>query len=334
MMPPVSAFGADLDPDIRRFIQETGAAYGDHPPFDTLSPDAMRAVCEAVRTPWRQGGPVMVRTEAFEVATPHGRVNVRLLDPTPASDAPKPCLVYVHGGGWMLFSMQTHDRVMREYAARASVVVIAMDYAYAPAAKFPVALEQVVATLRWTHDHAAELGIDPDRIAIGGDSVGGNMSVATALMLRDVGEGDLLKGLMLHYGAFDDDSSPEDHIRYGGEGYMLSSAEMVMFWDNYLNNDADHHNPLAVPMRADVTGLPPAFFTIPQCDVLSGQSRIMAERFKAAGIATQVEIYPGASHSFLEAVSISPLAEKAIHDGAMWLARLFATVKADSEVPA
>lgn len=319
MPTPVSVFGADLDPDIRRFIRETGAAYGDHPPFERLTPEEMRAVCEIVRAPWRQGGPVMARTEEFDL----DGMRVRLLDPTPSRE-PKPALVYVHGGGWMLFSIDTHDRLMREYAARAGVIVIAMDYSYAPAAKFPVALDQVVETVRWAHDHAAALGIDPNRIAIGGDSVGGNMSVAAALKLRDAGEGVLLKALMLHYGAFDDDSSPQDHIRYGGEGYMLSSAEMVMFWENYLTNEAERQNPLAVPMRADVSGLPPAFFTIPECDVLHGQSVAMAEKFRAAGVPVRSEIYKGASHSFLEAMSISPLADRAIAEGADWLKAQFA----------
>lgn len=317
--------GADLDADIARFIAITSEAYRSHPPFETLSPAEIRAVAEAVRKPWVKGGPVMVRTEDHRVPTPYGDVRVRLHDPLPPSDAPKPVLIYVHGGGWMLFSIDTHDRLMREYAARAGVVVIGVDYSHAPAARFPVALNEVLATIHWAHDHAEALGIDADRMAIGGDSVGGNMSVAAALSLRDSGERDCLKGLLLNYGAFDDTCAPEDIERYGGDDYMLTPDEMVVFWDNYLNSDAERLNPLAVPMRGDMTGLPPAFFAVAQCDVLRGQSVILADKMHAAGVNAHTIVYPGASHSFLEAVSIAPLAAQALEDGARWLWRTLST---------
>ncbi|WKL57620.1 alpha/beta hydrolase fold domain-containing protein [Asticcacaulis sp. ZE23SCel15] len=316
--------GTDLDPDIARFIAITSEAYRSHPPFETLSPTEIRAVAEAVREPWVKGGPVMVRTEEHSVPTPYGEVRVRLHDPLPPSDTPKPVLIYVHGGGWMLFSINTHDRLMREYAARGSFVVIGVDYSHAPAARFPVALNEVLATLHWVRDHAKALGVDADRIAIGGDSVGGNMSVAAALSLRDSGEGDVLKGLVLNYGAFDDTCAPEDVERYGGDGYMLTAEEMVVFWDNYLNSDTERQNPLVVPMRGDMTGLPPAFFAVAQCDVLRGQSLKLAEKMQAVGVASETVIYPGASHSFLEAVSIAPLAGKALEDGSQWLRKIFA----------
>lgn len=316
--------GADLDPDIARFIAITSEAYRSHPPFETLSPAEIRAVAEAVREPWVKGGPVMARTEEHKVPTPYGEVRVRLHDPLPPSDAPKPVLIYVHGGGWMLFSIDTHDRLMREYAARAGVVVIGVDYSHAPAARFPVALNEVLATIHWVHNQAKALGIDDDRMAIGGDSVGGNMSVAAALSLRDSGEGDRLKGLLLNYGAFDDVCASEDVERFGGDGYMLTAEEMVVFWDNYLNSDEERLNPLAVPMRGDMTGLPSAFFAVAQCDVLRGQSVKLADKMHAAGVATQTIIYAGASHSFLEAVLIAPLAARALDDGAAWLRKTLA----------
>ncbi|MDC7675662.1 alpha/beta hydrolase fold domain-containing protein [Asticcacaulis machinosus] len=316
--------GADLDADIARFIAITSEAYRSHPPFETLSPTEIRAVAEAVRKPWVKGGPVMARTEEHRVPTPYGAVRVRLHDPRPSPE-PKPVLIYVHGGGWMLFSIDTHDRLMREYAARSGFMVIGVDYSHAPAARFPVALNEVLATIHWVHDHAHVLGVDADRIAIGGDSVGGNMSVAAALSLRDSGQGDLLKGLLLNYGAFDDVCAPEDIERYGGDGYMLTAEEMVVFWDNYLNSDDERQNPLVVPMRGDMTGLPPAFFAVAQCDVLRGQSLKLADKMHAAGGDAHTIVYPGASHSFLEAVSIAPLAAQALEDGAQWLKqRLFA----------
>lgn len=309
--------GEDVDPDIRRFIELTSAEYARHPPLTDVPVSLAREVAEAVRAPWAAGGPAMHRTSDLHVDTPHGPVRVRVHNPSATPD--KPVLIYVHGGGWMLFSIDTHDRLMREYAARADVVVIGVDYDRSPEVRFPVALEQVVAVVRWAASRGVALDIDAGRLAIGGDSAGGNMSFATALLLRDAGEGDLIKALLLNYAVLDDASSDEYQARFGGEGYMLASDEMDAFWDNYITDPAERLNPLASPMRADVTGLPPVFMTIPECDLLTGQSLDMAARLRDAGIPVSACIYPGATHSFLEAVAIAPIADRALEDASVWL---------------
>lgn len=317
MTAPVSKQGADLDPSIRRFIEITGVDHARHAAGRTLSNPEARQVAELVRERWRAGGPQMHRTEDVDAPSPHGPVRVRLHDPLPGKA--KPALVYVHGGGWTFFSLDTHDRIMREYAARAGVVVIGVDYDLSPEAKFPKALEQCVAVVRWAAAGVAGPAVDPSRVAIGGDSAGANLSLAASLVLRDTGEPDLIKGLLLNYGAFQPEIAAAYHARFGGDGYMLTSEEMVTFWDNYLASDADRTNPLAAPGLADLTGLPPAFLTIPECDVLTGQSRDMADRLAAAGVEVTAEIYQGASHSFLEAVSASDVADRALQDGSNWL---------------
>ena len=307
----------DVDPDIRRFVTETSAAYAAGGPFEGLSIPERRRLAEAVRAPWRQGGPVMARSQDLEVQTPYGPVKARLHDPSPAR--PKPVLIYLHGGGWTLFSLETHDRVMREYAARAGVAVLGVDYALSPEAKFPVALEQVETVALWLRSAAADLGLDPDRVAIGGDSAGACLSMAAAIKLRDRGLGDFLKAMLLAYPVFDTEVSEEADHRYGGETYMLSGAEMAGFWSNYLSGPTDAQNPLARPMLADVAGLPPACLSIAECDILAEQGLAMDARLRAAGVAVKTEVYRGATHSFLEAVSIAPIARKAIDDGADWL---------------
>ena len=307
----------DVDPDIRRFVVETSAAYAAGGSFDQLTIPERRRLAETVRAPWRQGGPVMARTLDLMVETPHGPVKARLHDPSVGQL--KPVLIYLHGGGWTLFSLETHDRVMREYAARAGVAVLGVDYALSPEAKFPVALEQVEAVALWLAESAAGLGLDADRIAIGGDSAGACLSMATAIKLRDRGRGGLLKALLLAYPVFDTEVSDDADRRYGGEGYMLSAAEMAGFWNNYLSSPADARNPLARPMLADVAGLPPAMLSVAQCDVLAEQGAAMAERLQAAHVEAELHIYNGATHSFLEAVSIAPIAREAIDDGAAWL---------------
>jgi len=312
----------DVDPAIRRFVSETTAAYAAGGPFATLSFPDQRRLAEAVRAPWRDGGPTMAQTREISVETPHGPVRVRLYDPTP--HRPKPLLIYLHGGGWTLFSLDTHDRVMREYAAAADVVVAGVDYSLSPEARFPVALEQIEAVALWLHTKGADLGVDPARIAIGGDSAGACLSMATALKLRDQGRGDLIRAMLLIYPVFDTRVTDQAARQFGGETYMLSTAELAGFWSNYLSGAADAANVLARPMLADVSGLPPAILTIAECDILAEQGVAMGERLAAAGVEARVEVYRGATHSFLEAVSIAPVARKAIDDGAGWLKTVLA----------
>lgn len=309
-----------IDPDIRRFVASVNADYARLTGGRHLSVPEMRAVAEEVRAPWRRGGPVMRRTSEHVVMTEAGPVRLRVYDPG-VTERPTPALVYLHGGGWTLFSLDTHDRVMREYAARAGVVVVGVDYALSPEARFPLALEQVVAVVRWLHHRGDMLGVDASRIALGGDSVGGNLSICSAIALRDAGQPDRVRGLLLIYPVFDRHCSPESLRRFGGPGAVLTAEEVEYFWDNYTGGADVSDNPLATPMRARLEGLPPMCLTIPECDVLTEQSGQMAERLRAAGVDITFHVYRGATHSFIEAMSIAPVAERAIDDGTRWLRR-------------
>lgn len=311
-----------IDPDIRRFATIVMADYlrladGSQPRVED-----MRRIAEQVREPWRRGGPVMWRTTEMQVPTKEGEVRVRVYDPD--ARHPKPALIYMHGGGWTLFSLDTHDRIMREYAARAGVVVLGVDYALAPEARFPRALDQVVGVSRWLRDRGAEIGVDPDRICLGGDSAGGNLSLATALVLRDTGQDGLVKALLLIYPAVDKAVSEESLRRYGGPGAILTGEEIKWFWDNYAGDADLSGNPLACPLCARLEGLPPVCMTVGTRDVLTEQCADMAGRLRRAGVPVEAMFYPGATHSFIEAVSIAPLAERAIADGARWLSSTLA----------
>jgi acetyl esterase len=231
-------------------------------------------------------------------------------------------LVYLHGGGWTLFSLDTHDRVMREYAARSGATVVGVDYALSPEAKFPKALEQTVGTVAWlSAGGGSEIGADGARIAIGGDSAGGNLAVATALKLRDAGKGSVLRALLLSYAAVDPECSPQAIAQYGGPAFMLEGEEMRRFWANYLASAEVAKNPYACPARAELRGLPPAFLTIAQCDLLAEQNLAFAAALRAAGVATEAVVYPGTTHSFLEAVAIARVADRALEEGSKWLQR-------------
>ena len=296
-------------------MTEIGAAWNRHGDLAAVSPAEARRIAEEVRAPWARGGPQMAATREHPVATGHGAVRVRCYDPAPGGR--KPAFIYLHGGGWMLFSLDTHDRVMREYAARAGMVVVGIDYALAPEAKYPVALEQVTAVARFCAERGEELGIDPLRIAIGGDSAGANLAIAACIRLRD--ECRLsLRGMVLNYGVFERRSSAEARERFGGSGNMLTAQEMETFWGHYLPAGADPDDPLVCPLRADLEGVPPALLVVPEYDLLTEQSVHLAERLAAASVPVQLAMYR-AVHSFLESVSISKIADRAFAETAAWL---------------
>jgi acetyl esterase len=301
----------DLDPDIRRFVTALQQGYAQFPGFDSLSLPERRSAAEKVRAPWRAGGPRMARTVDTVIAGVRARIHI------PVATRPLGAMLYLHGGGWTMFSIETHDRLMREYAGRAGVAVVGIDYSLSPEAKFPVALAEVVGAVEWLAREGAAEGIDPARLAIGGDSAGANLAVAAALKLRD-SQGPALRAMLFNYGAFGPEAG-ETFARYGGPRYMLTPEEMQFFWSAYTSSPADLANPLVAPSRADLHGLPAAYFCIAACDILADTSRAMAARCAAAGVPCEVHIYPGATHSFLEAVSISPLADRALGEAASWL---------------
>ena len=307
----------DVDPQIRAFRRYLADAFGRYPHFSVKEPVEARRIAEAVRAPLTEGGPAMARTVDRTVRTQAGELRVRIHYPT--IDPSLPALVYLHGGGWVLFSLNTHDRVMREYAARAGVIVVGVDYALAPEARFPIALTQVTTLVQWLHRHGTTLGIEPGSIAIGGDSAGANLALGSALALRDAGDGALVRALVLNYGVYDNDFDTASYRLFASDDYMLTADEMANFWTQYVRSDADRSNPLACPARASVSGLPASFLAIADCDVLRDENVAMAARLRDAGVPVESTIYPGTTHSFLEAVSMAAISDRAFADTARWL---------------
>jgi acetyl esterase len=304
-----------LTPDMRRFQQWLAAAYAEHPPLDSVSLPQARQIVERVRAPLTHGGPRMVRTIDVEIATAHGPVRLRLYTPTDA--LVQPALVYLHGGGWVFFSIATHDRLMRELAARSGRIVVGVDYALAPEARYPVAREQATAAWRWVRAHAAVHGIDPGRIGLGGDSAGANLALATALVLRDAGE--RADALLLNYGVFCDDDSTDSFTLFDGPDYNLGRDEMRGFWRHYLGDAGRRDDPLAMPLQAALNGLPRCCLVVPECDVLRDDSLALASRLREAQVPVTLQRHPGAVHSFLEAVSFSDVAQRALAQSGTWL---------------
>ena len=312
----VPASGDGLDPQIRHFVKLMSARWRQHPSLGSVSYPQARAIAEKVRAPFGQGGPQMARTTELMVPTSYGEVRIRVYDPL--ATGPRPALLYLHGGGWTIFSIDTHDRIMREYAGRTGMVVIAVDYSMSPESRFPRAIDETTAVVRWLQDNGTSIGVDPGRVALGGDSAGAAMTISVCMQLRDANQPGLVKAMLLNYGAYDAACDNESYRRYGEGGYMWDHGEMYQFWLNYLG-DTPPTNPLACPIHADVQGLPPAFSAVPDCDVMYEESLQMIEKLRRAGVPSHVSIYAGATHSFLEAVSIAKIADRAFDEAARWL---------------
>lgn len=218
-----------------------------------------------------------------------------------------------------MFSLDTHDRLMREFATRAGVAVVGIDYALAPEARYPKALDQVVGVVHWLHEHDHSLGLAATRLALGGDSAGGNLAAAAALKLRDMGEEGVVNAVMSYYGGFAPGCSARSQRLYGGSRNMLTADEMDTYWKTYVSQIRDLEDPYVNVLAASLEGLPAFFLGVAECDILAEQNLQLAGKLAAARVPVDVNVYPGAPHSFLEAVSISSLASRAIDDGAAWL---------------
>lgn len=306
----------DIDPDIRRFIETTTAdslALAAVAPPVTLT--RRRAIAEQVRAPWTRGGPEMATTHMVSIGPDALRTRIHIPESGPGNGT----LLYLHGGGWTLFSIDTHDRLMREYADRTGCAVVGLDYSLSPEHRFPRALEEIDTCLAWIREYGADYGLQTGRIIIGGDSAGGNLSLSAAMRLRDRGEA-LPAGLLLNYAALDTDARPS-YERYDGDPYMLGVDEMRDFWINYLGAPTTD-DPYARPLLGDLTGLPPAHLCIAECDILLDQNTELAERLFEAGVAVSAKVYRGATHSFLEAASISDCARRALQEASDWMATI------------
>ncbi|MET0290703.1 MAG: alpha/beta hydrolase [Pseudoxanthomonas sp.] len=316
-----------LDPQIRTFIEAVVGEGRALAAGRMLDWPARREIAEATRARWRAGGPQMASTHDVLIAD---GLRVRVHRPHTAQRH-SPVLVYLHGGGWCMFSLDTHDRLMREYAEGAGVVVVGVDYALAPEHPYPIALNQCVQALQWLRAQASALDIDPQRLALAGDSAGGNLSVTTALQLREHGVLQGVRALVLNYGAWDPQVSAQAAATLGTDEDMLSAAEMDAFWRAYLGPDAGQsRDPLAAPIHADLRGLPPSLLLWGDRDVLAEQNRQMAQRLRAAGVRVETCEHAGAPHSFIEAMAVSTQARDAIAHGCGWLRRhLFATATQD-----
>ena len=280
-----------LDPQARSLLDLLAAA--GRPPMSAQTPTEAREGFAALAA---LAGPAddPVPTEDRSVPGPGGPIPVRVYRPT--AEGPLPVVVYFHGGGFVIGDLDTHDASCHRLAAGVPAVVVSVDYRLAPEHRFPAAVEDCDAATRWVSAHAAELGADPGRLAVAGDSAGGNLAAVVARHARDAG-GPPIAFQLLIYPGVDFTGSFPSHVE-NGEGYLLDTDTMQFFLGNYLG-DADPRDPDASPYFAeDLSGLPPAFVLTAGFDPLRDEGEAYAARMQEAGVPVATSRYDGMIHGF------------------------------------
>ncbi|MGH7078701.1 MAG: alpha/beta hydrolase fold domain-containing protein [Acetobacteraceae bacterium] len=307
-----------LDHEMRLAALAQDEAAARFPPIRLEFPFApQRAINDALALLSAAGGPTMAAIEDRWIAAHGRRIFCRVY--RPRTDRALPLLVYFHGGGWVWSSVDTHDRLARELAEAGGLAVVSVDYALSPEAAFPQALEECAAVIHHLGAHGGDWAIDPKRILLGGDSAGGNLALAGALLLRAV-SGPSLRGILAIYPVADSNLATPSYREFG-EGYVLTAEKMRFYWSVYAPRAADRLHPLAAPLRADLAGLPPVMVQLAELDVLRSEGEALAGKLEAAGVGVTRKIYPGMLHGFLRATERVARAREAAADAGAWLRR-------------
>ena len=282
-----------LEQASQEFVDATAT-----PPFlYELTPAEARKVLDDV-----QAAPIDkldIEDRWLTVPAEVGDVRVRIVRPPDAAGR-LPVILWMHGGGWVLGNADTHDRLVRELAVGTGAAVVFVEYDRSPEAHYPVALEQGYAAAQWIMREGAANQLDPDRIAVAGESVGGNMTAALALMANERGDVRFVQQSM--YYPVTDAAMDTGSFEQFAEGYFLTAKAMAWFWDAYLPDLDRRSEPFASPLRASdeqLAGLPPAFIIVDEADVLRDEGEAYAARLRAAGVAVTTVRYNGITHDFM-----------------------------------
>ncbi|NEU56190.1 alpha/beta hydrolase [Halorussus sp. MSC15.2] len=265
------------------------------PELSTLDPAEARTLFEELRSgdSSESVGDVTDRT----IPGPGGDLPIRVYSPD--GERPHPVLVYFHGGGWVVGSIDTHDSVCRHLTNAADCAVVSVDYRLAPEHPFPAPTEDAVAAVEWVAENGAEIGVDADRLAVGGDSAGGNLAAVAALVARDRGGPDIDRQVLIYPATSARDDWPS--VAENDEGYLLTRSEMEWFGDQFFESPLDARNPYAFPLQAcDHGGLPPATVVTAGFDPLRDEGQAYADALADAGVDVTVRNYEGMIHGFVD----------------------------------
>jgi acetyl esterase len=285
-----------LEPAAQAFADALAAGGG--PPLYTLAPQDARALLDTA-----QAGPVTMTPAMIEERIipggPGGQVLITIVRPVGSAQV-LPGVIYIHGGGWVLGNFATHERLVRDLAEQTGAVYVFVNYTPSPEARYPVAIEEAYAATLWVAAHGAEIGVDPTRLAIAGDSVGGNMTAAVTLLAKERG-GPALRFQALFYPVADATFDTDSYDQFA-EGPWLTRKAMQWFWDLYAPDLARRTEPTVSPLRASLeqlAGLPPALVITDEADVLRDEGEAYSRKLRQAGVDVTAVRYEGIFHDFM-----------------------------------
>jgi acetyl esterase len=306
-----------VDPQIQALLDLRAQL----PPLHTLSVPDARAQSAARAMPGLRIAEVASVVDR-DMQGPDGPLPLRIY--TPPGSGPFPLLVFFHGSGFVVCSLDTHDAMCRNLCGGAGCVVVSVDYRLAPEHKFPAAPDDCLAATRWAVANAGTLGADPERVVVAGDSAGGNLAAVTALRIRDEG-GPRLSGQLLIYPVTDYHTPGTPSMSENAEGYGLTRQGMAWFWGHYLADPAEAANPLACPLRAtDLGRLPAALVLTAEYDPLRDEGELYGQALRKAGVPTEITRWDGVNHGFFFFVGVVDKSGAAMDQACAWLRRLFA----------
>jgi len=290
-----------------KLLQDRGLVAPDR---TQASLDEVRAATDRIGAFLGEGSIPLQDERDLELPGPHGQVPCRLYVPDGVERPP--LLIYAHGGGFVQGSLPSWDAVLRELVRQSGTAALSVDYKLSPEHRFPVAFDEMVAMIRLAAREGAGLGIDPARLAVGGDSAGANLALAAAAALRDAGER-ALGFMLLIYGCYSTDTESDSWQRFG-RGSGLSQMQMRWIWETYLEHPEQQRDWRAAPILADPVGLPPAHLIVGNLDPLLDDSRRLAARLKEAEVPHKLTVYDGINHGFIRYGRLIATARRAIAD--------------------
>ncbi|MCC7364123.1 MAG: alpha/beta hydrolase [Dehalococcoidia bacterium] len=305
-----------VDPQAAAVLE----AFAAIPPFESMEPAACRELMATLRPPVEPEPVGRVEDRTIPGAT-GAEMPVRIYWPEGAA-ANLPVFIYYHGGGWVIGDLETMDAPCRAICNQANCVVVSVDYRLAPEHRFPAAADDAYAALLWTAQNAASLGGDASRIAVGGDSAGGNLAAVVSQMARDKG-GPAVVFQLLVYPVTDYNLETVSYNE-NADGYLLTKGAMRWFWGHYLGSEADGANPYASPIRAaNLAGLPPAKVITAEYDPLRDEGEAYAAALQKAGVPVTCERFNGMIHGFFGMANAMDQAQRAVNDSASALKQAF-----------
>jgi acetyl esterase len=316
-----------VEQKTREFLESLQKNEG--PPLYTLTPNDARAVLSGLQSGPVQKPPAEIGNQTIE-GGPNGEISIKIVKPNGSVSETLPVVMYFHGGGWVLGGFDTHERLLSELANGAHAAVVFVNYTRSPEAKYPIPLEEAYLATKWIAENGQTLNLDTSRIAVAGDSVGGNMAAAVTLLSKERG-GPSIVFQLLFYPVTDASFDTGSYTSYQ-KGYFLTMEAMKWFWNSYLSGDTNRKDPTVSPLQSSLeqlSGLPPALIIVGENDVLRDEGEAYAHKLMQAGVTVTATRYLGTIHDFvmLNPITDTPAPRGAIDQASSMLKKVFSDLK-------